>query len=164
MERPSSQAIRLRADSFHRFRWPSLQIFWIGCILFIFVKQLNRFVLFLSLCRPPIPSVRKDAGDKWRSSASAFAAKTSGQPIFRSVLFLKFDFHSFLIACSFDKHIMLDCLVPFYSYKQYYLYDIIQNFLSLLSLPAIFPFLSPFNPILFGCQWAQGFINLVRIF
>lgn len=113
MERPSSQAIRLRADSFHRFRWPSLQIFWIGCILFIFVKQLNRFVLFLSLCRPPIPSVRKGAGDKWRASASAFAARTSGQPIFRSVLFLKFDFHSFLIACSFDKHIMLDCLVPF---------------------------------------------------
>ena len=47
-------------------------------IFFIFVKQLNRFVLFLSLWRPPIPSVRKGAGDKWRSSASAFAARTSG--------------------------------------------------------------------------------------
>lgn len=72
MERSSPQAIRLRAGSFHRFRWPSLQIFWIGCILFIFVKQLNRFVLFLSLWRPPIPSVRKGAKDKRISTASVF--------------------------------------------------------------------------------------------
>ncbi len=77
----------LPSNSFARRFFPPVSMaiaanFWIGCILFIFVKQLNRFVLFLSLWRPPIPSVRKGAGDKWRSSASAFAARTSGNRFF----------------------------------------------------------------------------------